>query len=79
MNAKHTRAVSAAYSDLEGVKAKLEQAQSELQESIDAKSDRWRESEAGEQAQEQLDVLGEAITEIESAMERLDEVSAHHG
>lgn len=79
MNAKHTRAVSAAYSDLEGVKARLEECQSALQESIDAKSDKWREGEAGEAAQEELDNIGEAITEIESAMERLDNVTANHG
>lgn len=71
---KHSRAANAAFSDLEAIKARLEEAQNALQDSINAKSERWQESEAGERAQEQLNNLETAISDIESAMGCLDDI-----
>lgn len=71
--AKHDKAANAAISDLEGIKAKLEEAAEQLEADIDAKSDRWREGEAGERASAQLDSLRSGIDSIETAIGEIEE------
>jgi hypothetical protein len=73
---KQHKVAAAAFSDLEGVKAKLEEARDELSEAMDGKSEKWLESEKGEKTQAELDALESAIDSIESAMGSLDEVKA---
>lgn len=59
--------MNAAVSELEGAAANLQDILDELQEKFDGRSEKWQESEKGEEAQAELDVLQEAIRELESA------------
>jgi hypothetical protein len=64
--------VAAMISDLEDKIAKLTDLRDAAQEQYDNKSDKWHESEKGEQAQEQIDYLTSICDNLESAKDDLE-------
>jgi hypothetical protein len=68
------KAANAAIRGLENARARLEEATLEFKEWLDARSDSWKESEAGKNAAAQLDQLRSALDEIDSATDLISEV-----
>ncbi len=66
--AKHLDSLDAAVSDLRDL---IELAQN----AFDEKSERWQESEKGEEAQEEISMMENALCELESAHSSLEELS----
>ena len=61
------------YGALETVKEDLQTLYNNLEETMEEKSDKWRESEAGEAAQGELENLESSINAIETACDSLNE------
>ena len=61
------------YGALETVKEDLQTVYNNLEETMEEKSDKWKESEAGEAAQGELENLESSIDAIETACDSLNE------
>lgn len=61
---------------MQGLLSEFETIRDEVQEAYDAKSDRWKESEKGEKAQEEISNL-EAV-DIEGTIDALSEVASQY-
>ena len=61
------------YGALETVKEDLQTVYNNLEETMEEKSDKWKESEAGEAAQGELENLESSINAIETACDSLNE------
>lgn len=64
------------YGALETVKEDLQTVYNNLEETMEEKSDKWKESEAGEAAQGELDNVQQSIDAIESAFDSIDEYTS---
>ena len=61
------------YGELETVKEDLQTVYNNLEETMEEKSDKWKESEAGEAARGELENLESSINAIETACDSLNE------
>ena len=64
------------YGALETVKEDLQTLYNNLEETMEEKSDKWKESEAGEAAQGELENLESSIDAIETACDSLNEYTS---
>jgi exonuclease VII small subunit len=62
----NTKILERARALLRDAQAHLEEVRDEEQEAFDAKSDSWKESEAGESMEGRIAALSDAIDELES-------------
>lgn len=69
-NNNHDKLIAA----IENSRSELEIIKDELQDKYDSKSEKWQEGEAGEKMQSDISELEEALNELESARDRLDNV-----
>ena len=76
MKAEHKKEIKRIYGELEQAKADLEQINLTLEEAIEEKSDKWKESDAGEAAQAEIDNLQECIDGLESAYDHIHEYTS---
>lgn len=76
MKAEHKKEIKRIYGELEQAKADLEQINLTLEEAIEDKSDKWKESEAGEAAQAEIDNIQECIDGIENAYDHIQEYTS---
>lgn len=61
------------------LREQLEAIRDELQEAYDARSDRWREGEAGEAAHAHINAIEEAINSMDIAESSIQEVVEFEG
>lgn len=64
------------YGELETVKEDLQTVYNNLEETMEEKSDKWKESEAGEAAQGELENLESSINAIETACDSINEYTS---
>ena len=76
MNVAQKAELKRIFNSLEEAKSELETMHQSLEEVLEDKSDKWRESEAGEQAQAELDNIQESMDSIESACDKLQEYTS---
>ena len=69
MNIKKLKTI---YSKIEGLKADLEEIHEKATETFENRSDKWRDSDAGQNEEQRISHLEEAISEIDSLLENLD-------
>lgn len=68
-------AVDSAVSTLQTHQEGLQTVASELEEAIDGKSDKWREGEKGQAAQEELDNVTAMLDELSNAIDTLETIA----
>jgi prefoldin subunit 5 len=61
---------------LDDIRCSLEDVKSAAEVVFDNRSDNWKEGDKGQSEQERIDYLENAISEIESALDSLDNASA---
>lgn len=61
-------------SKLEEIQEEIDILASEMQDTYDSRSERWQESETGEEYQETIDALEEASQSVGDAVDTLSEV-----
>lgn len=61
-------------SKLEGIQEEIDNLASEMQDTYDNRSERWQDSETGEEYQEKIDALEEASQSVGDAIDTLSEV-----
>ena len=61
-------------SKLEEIQEQIDNLASEMQDTYDSRSERWQESEKGEEYQETIDALVEASQSVGDAVDTLSEV-----
>lgn len=66
MNKTQLKKLSAAESTVQELIANLEGVKGELEDSFDNKSEGWQEGEKGQEAQEEIDSVGEIIDSLEN-------------
>ncbi len=71
MNKKQKAAIDALATPLENAQGEMQTVVDDLQESFDAKSEKWQESEKGQTAQEQIDALQAATTDLDNVIQAL--------
>ena len=76
MKTEHKKELKRIYGELEQAKADLEQINLTLEEAIEEKSDKWKESEAGEAAQGEIDNIQACIDELENAYGNIQEYTS---
>lgn len=61
-------------SKLEEIQEEIDNLASEMQDTYDNRSERWQESETGEEYQEKIDALEEASQSVGDAVDTLSEI-----
>lgn len=74
MTAKQKKQLSEHLSTLEQIYADIESIKDELQETFDNKSEKWQDSEKGEEASNQLNTFDECLQSIEESKEKISEL-----
>lgn len=74
MNKTHQKLVHRTISKLEELHSFLEAASSSIEERLEGRSSTYREGEKGQQEDEELSNLQEAISSIESALDSLSNI-----
>ena len=72
MKKTQLKELSAASDDLANAKAKISAVKDELEDEFSSKSEKWQESDKGEEFQEVINALDDLYGEIESAEENLN-------
>jgi transcription termination factor NusB len=73
MNVTHKLELKRIYGVLEQLKEDAQKVHDELEEEFEDKSDKWKESDAGETAQAEIDNLEALIDGIENAYDNISE------
>ena len=73
MNVARKKEMKRIVSELETAKEDLQTMYTVLEEEMEEKSEKWKESEAGEQAQTELDNIRQCMDEIEGACDFINE------
>ena len=76
MNAERRKKIAALKDQIETVRAELETLREEEQDYFDAMPEAFQNGEKGEKAQAAIDAMEEAISQIESVSDQLDEAAA---
>ena len=71
MNASQKKKIDKIIGKLELEKAAIDELVETLQATVDAKSDKWRDSENGEQATSEISSLEDVASSLESALDSL--------
>lgn len=75
MNKERRKQIGEVRDKLESAKAEIEDLQNEEQEYYDNMPEGFQNGEKGERTQAAIDALEEAVTEIGTALEKLDEAA----
>ena len=78
LNKAQKQELKRAYDLIDQAKSILEDTASELAEDIGDKSDKWRESEKGEEAQAEHDHVEDAANSCDSALDSLGTIEGLH-
>ena len=73
MNVARKKEMKRIFGELETVKEDLQTMYNSLEEEMEEKSEKWRESEAGEAAQAELDNIQQCMDGIENAWDTIQE------
>lgn len=73
MKVAHRKILDAAYSAIEEIKSNLEQVLGEIQETFEAKSDKWRQSDAGYAVEAEISRLEDAVGALEATLDHIAE------
>lgn len=73
MKASNKKLLKDLVSRLESIKEEMESIKEEEQGIFDERSERWQEGDKGMEAEEKLDLFDDAINDIETAIETLNE------
>lgn len=76
MNKAQVKKIKSMVSSMQEMLSDIETIKDQLNETFDGKSDRWKESEKGEKAQEEISNI-EAI-DVESIIDALDEIASQY-
>lgn len=71
MNASQKKELKRIFGELEQLQEDAQKVCSELEEAMEDKSDKWKESDAGETAQGEVDQVQELIDGIENARDHI--------
>ena len=70
--AMNTKKLRTLFSKLEQIKADMEAVHEKAQTSYDNRSDKWRESDAGNSEYQRISDLENAMSDLDSSMQNLD-------
>lgn len=74
MAIKRTKVINDHISNLEAFKTFIEELYSDKSESFENKSDNWKESEKGEEAQQDINDLEELSSDLDSSLSKAEDL-----